>query len=813
MPVGAARGKEIVVRRRPLVAMLLAVLAGLVADRWGYTATLAAASAGAVLLSAAALARHQRARAALLVAAVAAAWLAWGRSHAQRIRHQRAVEAIQARGDTELLLRVDSAPLSVGGSAATDTGASPSFIATVRGGTLHGVRYRVYADDLDAVPSELVRARMEPFPARVRAFPGAFDAADHRERLDVAASGRASEAEVVAPPDRLSPAYLAHAARSRLVERTLRYVRGETGAFLAAVLYGYREGVSAELRARFRDTGTGHLLAISGLHVGLVTGLAWWLLRRAGLGPRAASAGGIAACLLYLALTGGRPSAVRAGVMAVLFLGGFLVGRRSDLLNALACAALLILFHHPPVLTDAGFQLSFVAVLFLSRLGHQLRILAPAAWEAEPDAGAQSAALARGRVRAWTHAVGRRAWGLFLLSVAVWAGLWPLAAYYFKLLAFAGLLLNVIVIPLLPVVLAGGLLVQAAGLCPAGAAGVWVDACTLPARALLALVGRVARDGGLAAGVNPPAVWALALYYAVFAALFARRALGVRAVHLLTAGAAAAACMLTTMQPAHRPPRARITLLDASGGTCAVVEDARGRVAVAGHLPWHGLDIVDYLRFHGRDRLDALAVFPPYRREAADELRAVARQYEDDEPLAVRWVPYHAEDEDRSANEDRVRVLGPDQTGAEVRLRVLRDRGGWPRAWTIRTQGLCAVVTERGWPGQVAWAVREAVAEQWPQVAVLRIRGDEVPAWLLRRTRDDRPDAASRVPAGDAQRIAAVTFVDAPQGRGLPSTLRRRDWGAIRIEAGPDGGSVVRAFDGEEWVPLRRVRPGSRALP
>jgi competence protein ComEC len=136
----------------------------------------------------------------------------------------------------------------------------------------------------------------------------------------------------------------------------------EPRGLLQALLLGYREDLPAVLRQDFAATGTVHIFAISGAHVGMVTLLLAGLLRLLGiplnrwfpiLTPLLAG---------YVITTGAATSAVRAGVMASLLVAGPFLRRRPDAVTALAAAAMVILLVAPAQLADLGFLLSFTAV-------------------------------------------------------------------------------------------------------------------------------------------------------------------------------------------------------------------------------------------------------------------------------------------------------------------------------------------------------------------------------------------------------------------------------------------------------------------
>lgn len=236
-------------------------------------------------------------------------------------------------------------------------------------------------------------------------------------------------------------------AVQRHVRRAIgRHVPGpEAQAVLLALLLADRSHIEADVLDRFRATGLMHLLAVSGLHIGLV-GLALYgflkpLLGRLGFHrrtvewTRAAITLGLLA--VYVLVTGGSVSVVRAFVMAVFLILGRAIERPSDSLNALGGAALVLLLTRPAALFEVGFQLSFGAVGALIMLVPLFMSTVPA------------------RVR--QHPAGESVLGSLAASLAATLGTAPILLAHFGVLPLGGLLLNLPAIPLTAATLGGGL--------------------------------------------------------------------------------------------------------------------------------------------------------------------------------------------------------------------------------------------------------------------------------------------------------------------------------------------------------------------
>ena len=148
---------------------------------------------------------------------------------------------------------------------------------------------------------------------------------------------------------------------------------GERKAVLDGVVLGEVQGLSDTLQQRFRASGLYHLLAVSGGNVVVVAGGAGGLLLLLGCSRLWAEVGAIAAIGGYVLAVGPQPSVIRAGIAGILGSLAFLFGRQRDAWHALLLGAAGLLAWNPYLLLDAGFQLSFVAVLAIFVLAPRLR--------------------------------------------------------------------------------------------------------------------------------------------------------------------------------------------------------------------------------------------------------------------------------------------------------------------------------------------------------------------------------------------------------------------------------------------------------
>ncbi len=214
-------------------------------------------------------------------------------------------------------------------------------------------------------------------------------------------------------------------------------------AVLSALTLGEKRGLRDEIKETYSVTGASHILALSGLHTGILWGILVFLLSLLPLGRAAGWVRGLLPVLLLWAfafLVGLSPSVVRSVTMfSVLALGDSL-RRRSLSLNTLALAAWMMLLVHPFYLFDVGFQMSYLAVA-------AILLIQPAL------------------IRLWRPAFRplRWLWGSVTVSLAAQIGVAPLIALYFSRFSVWFLLTNLIVIPLTFCLVAGALFMLCVG--------------------------------------------------------------------------------------------------------------------------------------------------------------------------------------------------------------------------------------------------------------------------------------------------------------------------------------------------------------
>lgn len=371
------------------------------------------------------------------------------------------------------------------------------------------VRLRLLPGEDTAIGDRVrVRARLSPPPGP--ALPGAFDFQRMAYFQGIGAVGFAMGRVTVVEhgrPGGFSARIerMRHAIRDHLDTRFGDAPDGRRGLAIA-LLTGLRGDLPAEDHQAMRVAGLAHLLAISGLHVGLVAGFVFFIVR-AGLAlappialrfpiKKWAAIAALGAATFYLLLSGATVPTQRAYLMLLIALVALLIDRLQVTMRPVAWAALVILALFPESLATASFQLSFAAVVALI-----------AAWEAWRTHVRRTAAGADGAMRLVLRGRDYLA-GVAGTTVIATVATLPFAVYHFNLVPTYGLAANLVAVPLMAfVVMPFGflaLLLQPLGLDggPLWVMGTGLDAVLATAHAVTAWPG---------SSLRPPAMplWGL----------------------------------------------------------------------------------------------------------------------------------------------------------------------------------------------------------------------------------------------------------------------------------------------------------------
>ncbi|MFM1655382.1 DNA internalization-related competence protein ComEC/Rec2 [Brevibacillus sp. B_LB10_24] len=375
-----------------------------------------------------------------------------------------------------------------------------------------------------------------------------------------------------------------------------------TAGYMKSLLLGVRDAVDPQLEEVYSGLGLIHILAISGLHVSLVSGGFLWLLERFGVVREKALLITILFLAGYVMLVGASPSAVRAGLMGGVGLWGRYVKSRFAVLDLWGLALLLMLLYNPYLLFQIGFQLSFAVTLGLICLVPLL--------DAIPYAGPP-----------WLRSS-------LAVSCAAQLASFPFLVYWFHQVSPLSWPLNILVVPVLSLLVlpAGYVALLLSHLHPALAflPGKLVDGLlTLLHHWLIQLGGLIVPFTNWP---HPGVGWILS-YVAAIAAIWHLWKRGYhRRRDMLMYALAICLLLLAARQPLSGTDEVKITFLDVGQGDSAVVEigrntvyliDGGGTIRFAEKEPWRakrspfevGKDVVvPFLRSRGIERIDRLVL-------------------------------------------------------------------------------------------------------------------------------------------------------------------------------------------------------------
>ena len=222
--------------------------------------------------------------------------------------------------------------------------------------------------------------------------------------------------------------------RNKIKSAIDEYFKMPYSGFLKAIIVGDRSALPGKIKDDFVKTGTVHVIAISGLNVGLIAAIFLAFFRLLRIPRRLNLAVTALGLIFYSFVAGSDPPIVRAVIMFCIYAAGCLIKRDADILNSLSIAALAILLWNPKALYDPSFQLSFIAlgstIVFTSLVNGLLKACA---------------------LRRENFMMKAKRYMLdgVSASVASWIGMAPLIAAYFNIISPVSIIANFIAIPML----------------------------------------------------------------------------------------------------------------------------------------------------------------------------------------------------------------------------------------------------------------------------------------------------------------------------------------------------------------------------
>jgi ComEC/Rec2-related protein len=253
-----------------------------------------------------------------------------------------------------------------------------------------------------------------------------------------------------------------HILDKRIKSYAKKYGKHPSDGILYGILLSEKKELSREQKACFHHTSAAHLLAVSGLHIGIIGFMLDFLLRCFFLGKRWRRPPIIGILLFYVGAIGFPPSAVRAWLMLSCFWSAEFFARRPSGISSLLLAALLTIFYNPILLFDIGFQLSYGIVAML------LLLVEPLTWGIERlyrHGKRHRRPTGLGKPGRWGRIL-RRGIELLSLSLASTLASTPLTFEYFNMFSLVGIFLNPIVMQMALLVVVCGFLFLLLGLLP-----------------------------------------------------------------------------------------------------------------------------------------------------------------------------------------------------------------------------------------------------------------------------------------------------------------------------------------------------------
>lgn len=382
--------------------------------------------------------------------------------------------------------------------------------------------------------------------------PGQFDAHDYYTGQGLYADVSALRLTVLdAGKSRLGHAMFV--LKQRMRDSINSLYPAEKAGVLAAMIIGDKDLLSEEVEELYRQNGISHILSISGLHIAMLCMGLFGALRKLTVPVKASAAVAAAFLIFYVFFTGANTSSVRAGIMCLVTFGAILLRRSYDLFSSLSLAAVLVTGLRPGELNSAGFLLSFGAVFGVAL-----------AKEAE-----YAVLQSREGKQPW--------WGVFLYGVMIQCVTMPISLWFFYELSPYSMVLNLVVIPLVSLILGGGILSSVLGM-------LWTVGAKLPVGGTYLLLEfyevLCEKAQNLPFSVvllGRPEVWQVVTYYIVLAVvLILFLAKPKQAARLVVGGGL---CIGILFLPGKW--NAELLFLDVSQGDSALITTADGTVILS----------------------------------------------------------------------------------------------------------------------------------------------------------------------------------------------------------------------------------------
>lgn len=479
--------------------LAVAFSAGILLGKWTWRPSAWLAISLCVLIAGAVVLQNKRPRSAWFMSLIATVLLGWIAFAGQTQRDCSELPSLGSFGNGEEVSVIGevirdpgllgaSSPDHVQVDVKSESITDDSHAVAVKAGLRLNLYFRAEEFGDDAGPSSSTQARDLHYGDRIRLTaklrppknfrnPGALDYVSYLHRQGIAAvgSGKAASLELLGNNGDRTGIWQSR-ARQAVIARIHRLWPERQSGLIDAMLIGERAFIDRELSTSFQRSGTYHVLVVSGMNVGILALVVFWLLRRLRLSEVWSSALTVLLSIAYAFLCDGGAPIVRAALMLSIFLLARLIYRARSPLNPLGIAAFCILLFDPASLFDTSFILTFLCVLVISGLGVPLLERTSNPWRAGlryfqstmydialppkvaqlrldlrmvverlsrviPEALARFALL---RIVSWSLS----AWEVFLISALMQVALVLPMAIYFHRATLTALPANILVVPL-----------------------------------------------------------------------------------------------------------------------------------------------------------------------------------------------------------------------------------------------------------------------------------------------------------------------------------------------------------------------------
>lgn len=240
--------------------------------------------------------------------------------------------------------------------------------------------------------------------------------------------------------------------------------------FIKAMVLGNKSGMDKDRKSLFQKNGIAHILAISGMHLSILSGILMWIFKRAGFHRKPGCVLSLFILLCYGIMTGEGISTLRAFLMSGMSVLAILTGRSYDMPTAASLSAIVILFRSPLCLTQPGFLLSYGAIFGIAVLYTTYTEQTEIRWDRSGRRNIKWSARIPYRWRGFINSLSVKAGDSLVFSFFIQVSLLPVMLFCYHEVFLGGIILNLLVIPLLPFLFVCGILGGILGmfLSPAG---------------------------------------------------------------------------------------------------------------------------------------------------------------------------------------------------------------------------------------------------------------------------------------------------------------------------------------------------------